>query len=178
MSSLIVDFPNKPIRHESGMPGINNRTFKKKLPSVRFSPTSALYAYREPPRDPADGASPWYSSEDEEAFKFRTREEIRTLLKIKESGCELDQMGALFSELSPVGLEQHLISRDFARKRLITRRLVTLAVLNEQARRGASDDVDKQERIARVSMRHSKWSIAQAETIGSFQAMSNRNASD
>lgn len=71
----------------------------------------------------------------------------------------------------PVGLELKLISRDFCHKRLLAKELVRLAVRVEQERTVYDNDYDRQERIASASMKHSEWSRAQAETLGTFQAM-------
>lgn len=175
MSNLIVDFPRDPIRRrrQLGMPENDDRTPRMSPPSVRFSATSSVHFYREEPRDPAARSSLWYSRKEKEAFKRRTREEISALRRIKERGLDVYAMSA---ELSPVGLEQCLASREFVTKRLITRRTVKMAVLTEQAR-GDIDPTEKQDRIARASRKHSRWSAIQAETIGFYQA-ANRGSRD
>lgn len=177
MSSLIVDFPRNPIRQQgNGVPDdSNDRMSRTKPPSVRFSPKSTVHICHEGPRYSAARLASWYSNEEEEAFKLRTRGEIAVLKRIKDEGLDLNQMGEAFPDVSPVGLELHLVSQEFAMKRLMTRRLVRLAVLREQALCDdftvADEATDKLERIAHSSRKHSEWSVTQAETIGSFQAM-------
>lgn len=178
MSNLVVDFPCNPIRwRRLGTPDSASRMPRTRPPSVRFSDMSTLYFYHEGPLDPAAGPSLWYSDEEKEASKRRAGEEIATLQRIKEAGLHLNQMGAaLPADVSAVGLEQYLVSPEFTKKRWVTRRTVTMAVLTEQARGDDDADVvgvtDKQDRIARASRKHSGWSAVQAETIGFFQATS------
>ena len=169
MSSLIVDFPRKCIQYEAymHMPDTNNVILTKKRRTVRFSPASFVRTYEAPQHQSA--CSSWHTSADEQHFKKRARLETMIFRQMKEDGCDL--VGTISSDmLCPVGLEKHLISREFTRKRAITRRLVTLAVLREQARHVSSKADDQQERIANASKQHSEWSRAQAQTIGSFQA--------
>ena len=71
--------------------------------------------------------------------------------------------------MSPVGIEQALLSRSHTEKRVISKRLVIRAVLDEQARLVPSED--NNERIAIASMQHSEWSRAQAQVVGYFHAL-------
>lgn len=165
MSNLVMDFPRHPIRRRRSDLSIrsDDRTPRTRPPSVRFSATSTVHVYQESPRDPAS----WYSEEEEEAFKVQTEEEIAALRLIKENGLDCNQYG---EEFSPVGLEQHLVSRGFTQKRLVARRMVKMAVLTEQDHCSATEVTEKQDRIARASRKHSRWSAVQAKTIGYFQS--------
>ena len=71
----------------------------------------------------------------------------------------------------PIGLEKQLVSKDFSKKRALSRRLVMAAVhMEQQAQFSHEHEHDRQERIAAASIRHSEWSKAQALTIGNFQS--------
>ena len=105
---------------------------------------------------------------------------------MKESGRDIKCLREDEDKMCPFGLENSLISREYTKRRAITKRLVTLAVLTEQARsniRPLIDDNktisnetliesedDKWDRIAAASRQHSEWSRKQAQAIGSFQA--------
>ena len=130
---------------------------------VRFSPTSTLVHYFYKPRD--DTSRYWYSSEDEQRFKQQAKEDMISCLRMKIRPDDTAH------KTCPVGLELKLISRDFCHKRLLAKELVRLAVRVEQERTVYDNDYDRQERIASASMKHSEWSRAQAETVGTFQAM-------
>jgi len=160
--SLIVDFPHMPNATDL-------HTTKKKRRTVRFSHNSMLHCF-EACQDP--GTSSWFSCMDKQRFKQEAKHEIATFQRMKESGCDINRILSSDSTMCLFGLEQQLVSREFTKKRLITRRLVTLDVLAEQDRHLSCLAEDEQERIAAASRRHSDWSIVQALTIGSFQAMS------
>ena len=128
-----------------------------------------LHSYEAPQQSSA--SSSWYMPEEKQLFKEQARQESRMLRRMKENGSDLSRMGAISNDmLCPFGLEQQLVSRDFTKKRIITKILVRIDVLTEQARHASSEADDKQERIANASRQHSEWSTAQAQTIGTFQA--------
>lgn len=139
-----------------------------------FSPNSTVYCYEVPEGEQQE----WYTSADKDLFKAEARLECEVFRRLKkgrfaqgqgELDCSLPQI-----DLCIVGLEQQLISPEFTRKRVQTKKLVTNAVLMEQARRygyGDSDsDSDKAERIANAARRYSKWSTKQAKIVGEFQS--------
>ena len=187
MASLIVDFPRR---------------------TVNFSPTSTLHRYNTVapsiplPHDQLQGnqqkgfsfssSSYWYSSEEEELAKAEAKREIMILRLIKESGHDIkDLPDNCRMVLCPFGLENALISQEwYTKRRAIAKRLVTFAVLTEQAKllnkinhectgkEGSSQEDDESEddkwdRIAAVSCQHSEWSRRQARSIGLFQANDN-----
>ena len=193
MSSLIVDFPRKDCigssssnctammdldTAESFAPAGSRRSISvaKRNPlhhnshkAVRFSSMSVLHHY-EPTADQSGSAiRTWDSAEEEEVFKLRTKREIATFRRLKQSGLESKNMP---SDMCSVGLEQQLISREYTQKRIIQKRLVKLAVRKEQARFVPFEDPqDRHERIAAASRKHSEWARTQAKTIGLFQVV-------
>ena len=70
----------------------------------------------------------------------------------------------------PFGMEHHQ-SSTYAQTRVMTKRLVLLAVQSEQARHISHEEHpdDKQDRIAMASMQRSKWSLVQARANGLSQ---------
>jgi hypothetical protein len=131
--------------------------------SVSFSPSDKLHIIEYPD----DYRRESYTEEDEALFKKEAREEIIAFRRLKEgSGTPHHH------NLCMVGIEQHLISRDFVNQRERTKKLVTHAVLREQARVGSGDCVnDKAARIADASRQYSEWSASQAKMIGDFQSV-------
>ena len=69
-----------------------------------------------------------------------------------------------------VGLEKHLVSPEFSMKRAKSKRLVTCAVLLEQACGSGS----KAERIVYAAMRLSEWSVNRAINVGDIQHRESR----
>ncbi|KAL7532217.1 hypothetical protein ACHAWF_006818 [Thalassiosira exigua] len=177
MASLIVDFPRRctPFEPEPDLdcidPDENDVEPRMKKPrTVRFSPISKLHKF-DRPLD-LDQEPSWYSREQEQEFKRRAKNDTLAIRLLKESGCEMSQVGSWTrsGDFCPFGLEQQLISKEYTQKRIIKRRLVVLAVLTEQARPASRSCDDRWERIARASSAHSEWARNQAQTIGSFQA--------
>ena len=159
---LIVDFPMT-----SSFPKSKNQTPKKRrsIMTVRFSPTSTLHCFYKPQDE--DISKSWYSSEDEQRFKQQAKEDTISCLRMKIRSDDTNTI----HKTCPVGLELKLVSPDFRHKRLLSKELVRLAVRVEQERTIYDNDYDRQERIAAASMKHSEWSRAHAETIGTFQAL-------
>jgi hypothetical protein len=163
-SSLAVDFPNR--RQHKYEPHLHANITQKHR-SVRFSLSSSLYYSSDVTQDEVVGS--WYSSEEEQRFKRIARQEVRSFRKvIVEDGFHVSVRSK--SGRSHVGLERSLASRAHREKRVMTRRMVLRAVLDEQSRSVPHDD--NHEKIAIASRQHSEWSRAQAQTIGYFQALS------
>lgn len=138
--------------------------------SVSFSLNSTICYYRIPKDDPQE----FYSDEDQERMKADARKDLAAFRRIKtreEYGCGSsdDDPEERRRNLCIVGLEQHLVSPEFSRERARTKKLVTRAVLVEQARPYYSVDDDKVERIAEAARRYSEWSAARAKMFGDFQ---------
>ena len=151
----------------SSSPSILNLSQKTQIPTkrraVRFSPKSILYCFPK-----TREAIFWYTHEDELRFKLQAKEDMITCLRMKiKSGSISDH-----DEICPVGLELQLISKDFSKKRRLTKELVWLAVRVEQERPINDNNDDRQNRIAAASIKHSEWSRAQAQTLGTYQATS------
>ena len=159
---MVVDFPNRLDEYEHDP--CSHITRERR--SVRFSLSSVHYYHS----NVLEGeiASSWYTSEEEQRFKQMARQEISWFFKMIEDRRNVGFR--LKSGMSPVGIEQALISRSHTEKRVISRRLVRRAVLDEQAQLVPNED--KNERIAIASMQHSEWSRAQAQAVGYFQALS------
>ena len=104
-------------------------------------------------------------------MKVRAKYEIALFRRMRQNGCDKNRDAGAPSDICPIGLEQQLISSEYTKKRAITKRLVTLAVLSEQARSVSAGEADgtRWERIAAASRQHSEWSRLQARTIGYFQ---------
>mmetsp|Transcript_11198 Transcript_11198/g.27528 ORF Transcript_11198/g.27528 Transcript_11198/m.27528 type:complete len:188 (-) Transcript_11198:266-829(-) len=178
--SLIADYPYECIHRHRLKPddmhappycASEDTATRKKKRTVQFSTTSVLHCYDTPENDGCGSSTSYYSSEEEQQFKRQAKIDIMCFRLMKESGSEIkselpDDM------LCPVGLEKSLISKDYTKKRAITKRLVMLAVLAEQSQTLHQKIDDKWERIAAASRQHSEWSRTQARTIGSFQANS------
>ena len=151
----------------SSSPSILNLSQKTQIPTkrraVRFSPKSILYCFPKTREEIF-----WYTHEDELRFKLQAKEDMITCLRMKiKSGSISDH------NMCPIGLEMQLISKGFSKKRRLTKELVWLAVRVEQERPIEYDnDYDKQKRVAAASMKHSEWSRAQAQTLGTYQAKS------
>ena len=134
--------------------------------AVRFSSISVLHCFEAPTNQSGSTIKTWHSAEEEDAFKLQTKREIATFRKLKERG-----LFEMPTDMSPVGLEQELISREYTKKRIINKRLGKLAVRAEQARFVPFESLDnRQERIASVSRQH-EWARTQAKTIGLFQVV-------
>jgi hypothetical protein len=122
--------------------------------AVRFSTMSKLIYYQNDPKH--DYTANWYNADDELNFKLDARDEMASYLQDMNTRI-------------PFGME-HLQSREYAGKRVMTKRFVLLAVLSEQARHVPYEHPDnKQDRIAMASMQRSKWSRVQARAIGIAQ---------
>lgn len=130
--------------------------------TLQFSDTSTLYVYE----DSLSGSS-WYSPAEEDLFRIQAKQDIIALMTGNGKSNTLTQV-------SSFGLENEIISREYTKKRVLAKRLVRLAVLTEQA--SPNDANIKEERIALVSKKYSKWSRAQALEIGSFQALTRDTA--
>mmetsp|Transcript_28214 Transcript_28214/g.67924 ORF Transcript_28214/g.67924 Transcript_28214/m.67924 type:complete len:182 (+) Transcript_28214:209-754(+) len=173
--SLIADFPRERIhklkQYDTHVPpyyASEGTASRKKRRIVQFSPTSVLHCYDAPEDDGSSSSTSWYSSEEQHKFKQQSKREIMCFRLMKESGRDIKSQ--LPGDMCPFGLEQSLISKIYTKKRAITKRLVTLAVVAEQERTLFHTSDDKWERIAAASMQHSQWSRTQAQAIGSFQA--------
>ena len=149
----------------SSSPSILNLSQKTQIPTkrraVRFSPKSILYCFPKTREEIF-----WYTHEDELRFKLQAKEDMITCLRMK------IKSGSISDHMCPIGLEMQLI-KSFSKKRRLTKELVWLAVRVEQERPIEYDnDYDKQKRVAAASMKHSEWSRAQAQTLGTYQATS------
>jgi len=142
-------------------------TIPKRRKTVRFFSESLLHCYEHP--EAARGYSSWYTRDEEKSFKLQAKADIVHFKTAK--ACGRGTQGRAPSDACPVGLEQSLISNEHTRKRIMTKKLVELAVLVEQARPIHHANDDKVERIAAASRVHSEWSREQAQTIGMFQAI-------
>eukprot|EP00579_Thalassiosira_antarctica_P018043 CAMPEP_0201935022 /NCGR_PEP_ID=MMETSP0903-20130614/34740_1 /ASSEMBLY_ACC=CAM_ASM_000552 /TAXON_ID=420261 /ORGANISM="Thalassiosira antarctica, Strain CCMP982" /LENGTH=170 /DNA_ID=CAMNT_0048475361 /DNA_START=89 /DNA_END=601 /DNA_ORIENTATION=+ len=164
MSTLNQDSHNEPV------PDVNDVITMKKRRTVQFSHISMLRSY-EASQDL--NASSWYSSAEMRRFKHQARQERKVLWRMKKDRCYLHRLqhSPHKIDMCTVGLEQQLISSEFTKRRVVSKRLVTLVVLREQARPLSHKADDKPERIAKVSRQHSEWSRAQAQTVGSIQAI-------
>ena len=111
----------------------------------------------------------WYTRKDEQQFQVNARYEMLSYLRTKQAAQEA---GVPVKVTCPVGLEKQLISNNFTKKRVLTRKLVKAAVLMEQARIMSHEhEYDRQERIAAASRKHSEWSRSQALSVGTFQSI-------
>ncbi len=154
------------VRNDCASPSLMAETdAQRPRRSVSFQPLSTLHLYDAP--DSKDDFKLWYTEEEEELFKANARLELSMFkqLQIGEvpEGCSLN-----LDNLSTVGLEKYLLSPELNPSR--SRRLVTCAVLMEQAR----GSEDKAERIAVVATRLSKWSVEQAKVVGRIQHRAGR----
>ena len=155
-TNLIVNFPTEQkFRHKPK---------KTRRGSVKFSTMSQMHVI-----EPIDRS--WYTRKDEQQFHVNARYEMLSYLRTKQAAQEA---GVLLDVSCPVGLEKQLISKDFTKKRALTRKLVKAAVHMEQARLSHEHEYDRQERIAAASVRHSEWSRSQALTVGTFQSIASR----
>jgi hypothetical protein len=143
---------------------------KKPRRSVSFQPRSTLYCYDVPEDEPQD----WYTDEDEEIFKAEARKEIAVFRRMKGGGFASDPQHN--RNLCIVGIEQHLVSSEFSKKRARTKKLVKYAVLDEQSKIDTGCG-DKAERIAESARRYSEWSAAQAKMFGDFQYIQSKEES-
>mmetsp|Transcript_26924 Transcript_26924/g.45689 ORF Transcript_26924/g.45689 Transcript_26924/m.45689 type:complete len:201 (-) Transcript_26924:167-769(-) len=138
--------------------------------SVSFQPTSALYLYEAP--EPEDDFTLWRTEEDEELSKANARLELSLLKQMQSGEAPGGDRSLNADDLTTVGLEKYLVSPDFTMKRARFMRLVTCAVLMEQAH--GFDFDNKAERIACASIRLSKWSAEQARVVGKIQHRESR----
>ena len=169
-SDATVDCPGTVLGHISK----KKKKCNGKNTTVRFSKYSEMVCFK--PSNDTDTSACWYSRNDEQRFKLQAKHDMISHLQ------KTDDMSLSTSTPSddvmtprsyPVGLEQQLVSSEFTKKRIVTKRLVQLAVRMEQARTNLDDDVDvidtlKQDRIAMASMQYSEWSRHQATAIGTF----------
>lgn len=189
-ANLIVDFPRSNELYQQdqdhqGCPGCHLPDHEtesdlptKDRPEVHFSSTSTLYSYAIDQECPDDGSSSsrshsWYTASEEQDFKYQANQEVMLFRHIKAGNLDASKLPQeLQNNICPFGLEQKLISTDYTKKRIITKRLVALSVLTEQSRvvsEQESED-DRWERIARASRQHSAWSRTQSQTIGIIQS--------
>ena len=154
-TSLIVDFPSQ---HEFRQ---HKSTKACRQRSVQFSTMSQMHI-----TEPID--RPWYTHQDEQQFRVNSRNEMLSYLRTKLTA---QDAGVPLIVSCPFGLEKQLVSKDFSKKRALSRRLVMAAVhMEQQAQYSHEHEYDRQERIAAASIQHSEWSKAQALTIGNFQS--------
>ena len=160
-SSMLVDFPNRLDEHEHDL--CTNLTQKRR--TVHFSLSTTLYYYPDVLEDKV--ASSWYTSEEQQRFKQMARQEMAWFIKMIEDSRYIGVR--LKYGMSPVGIEQAIISRSHSERRVILKMLVTRAVLDKQVRSVPNED--NVERIAIASMQHSEWSRAQAQVVGYLHAL-------
>lgn len=139
--------------------------------TVRFSKYSEMVCFK-----PSNDTSvSWYGRADENRFKLQAKHDMITHLEKTydmSTSTSTPNDDVMTPRSYPVGLEQQLVSSEFTKKRMVTKRLVQLAVRMEQARMYSDvDDALKQDRIAMASMQYSEWSRHQATTIGTLHAM-------
>ena len=147
-------------------------TFHQKEPpprrSVSFATKCTGYQYDYSPTDDVLdlklSGKIWYTEEDEENFKGQARRDVEAFKRLQKGGEETD--GCVQRNLCLVGLEQHLVSPDYTKKRARTKKLITYAVLGAQSRGVGKNDP---ERIAKTAQRYSEWSVEQAKKFGDFQ---------
>ena len=157
-------------------PSLQSDAHRPQRRSVSFSPKSTLLLYEEAPEEDDSQQELWYTQEDEDRFKADAQRQLAAFRRLQSGapdGCSLQQD----DELCIVGLEGHLVSPQFTKKRVRTKRLVIFAVKLEQARcssRSSNSNSDKAERIANAVMRHSEWSTVQAAFVGDFQYSQSR----
>ena len=144
----------------------------RKNTTVRFSKYSEMVCFK--PSN--DTSACWYNRSDEQRFKLQAKHDmISHLQKTNDMSTHTPSDDVMTPRSYPVGLEQQLVSSEFTKKRMVTKRLVQLAVRMEQARIYSDDNADndtlKQDRIAMASMQYSEWSRHQATAIGTLHAM-------
>ena len=141
--------------------------------TVRFSKYSEMVCFK--PSN--DTSACWYGRADEQQFKLQAKHDMITHLEKTHdmsTSTSTPNDDVMTPRSYPVGLEQQLVSSEFTKKRMVTKRLVQLAVRMEQARIYSADNVDdtlKQDRIAMASMQYSEWSRHQATAIGTLHTM-------
>ena len=139
--------------------------------TVRFSKYSEMVCFK--PSN--DTSACWYSRDDENRFKLQAKHDMITHLEKTHdmsTSTSTPNDDVMTPGSYPVGLEQQLVSSEFTKKRMVTKRLVQLAVRMEQARMYSDvNDTLKQDRIAMASMQYSEWSRHQATAIGTSHAM-------
>ena len=135
--------------------------------SVSFATKCTGYQYDySPTEDVLDlklSGKIWYTEEDEENFKAQARRDVEAFKRLQKGG---EPDGCVQRNLCLVGLEQHLVSPDYIKKRARTKKLITYAVLEAQSRGVGKNGP---ERIAKIAQRYSEWSVEQAKKFGDFQ---------
>ena len=152
-ADLIMDFPR------------TTTSKKKQQRMVRFSTMSAMVCYND--RSSDNTTARWYTNEDEQRFRQDNQDEAISYIMHKETRGKNSA-----PVICPVGLEQQLISREYAKKRALMKRMAKFTVLREQAQISSHNEHsdDKQDRIATASILCTQWAREQATTIGAFQA--------
>lgn len=144
----------------------DNRSPRRKVPPrrcVSFSSASTYTVVSLTGEEFADIKHKiWYTEEDEGRFKEAARMEVAAFKRLQKGG----DSAAKQKDMCIVGLEQHLVSHDYTKKRARTKKLISYAVLGAQARGGDAGDP---ERIAKTARRYSEWSAEQAKKFGDFQ---------
>lgn len=135
--------------------------------SVSFQPLSTLSLYDA--QEPEGDFRLWYTEEEEELSRANARLELSVFKQIQmgglPEGCSLN-----LENLSTVGLEKYLLSPGFGLSPSRSRRLVTSAVLIEQAQ----GSEDKAERIAFAATQLSEGSVELAKVVGRIQHRASR----
>ena len=93
---------------------------------VQFSHVSTMYSYNKELT-----TSLWYSPEEEDASKLQAKLDVfayQTMAASNNNGTSQCRHA-----ITPVGLEKSLVSREFTKQRILTRRLVYAAVLRTRA---------------------------------------------
>ena len=137
----------------------------KQRRSVSFKSASTVYEYEDALSDEEFlqlKERIWYTEEDEEVFKAAARKEVAAFKRLQKGKSDNNVQQR---DLCIVGLEQHLVSPDYTKKRARTKKLITYAVLGAQAREASNNP----ERIAKAARRYSDWSVEQAKKFGDFQ---------
>jgi hypothetical protein len=154
---------------DSALPSLQTEETTRR--SVSFSNTGSFFEYDYSPSDDLLGLKLsgriWYTEEDEEKFKAQARRDVAAFKRLQKGdtdGCPPQR------NLCIVGLEQHLVSPDYNKKRARTKKLITYAVLGAQ-KRGVVNDP---ERIAKTARRYSEWSVEQAKKFGDFQRLQSK----
>ncbi|KAL7432466.1 hypothetical protein ACHAXM_003126 [Skeletonema potamos] len=143
-------------------------SLQKERRSVSFATTGSFFEYDYSPTDDLLGlklsGKIWYTEDDEEEFKAQARRDVAMFKRLQKGdtdGCPPQH------NLCLVGLEQHLVSPDYTKKRARTKKLLTYAVLGAQ-KWGVVNDP---ELIAKTARRYSEWSVEQAKKFGDFQRL-------
>lgn len=167
-----MDLDSEVVRNDYESPSLRTETdAQRPRRSVSFQPLSTLHLYDTP--EPEGDFKLWCTEEEEKLSRAIARLELSVFKQIQmgglPEGCSLN-----LENLSTVGLEKYLLSPGLSPSR--SSRLVTCAVLMEQAQARGSED--EAERIAFAATQVSKGSVKQAKVVGRIQHRASRTNAD